>query len=81
MYILRIFTVNLTKSFMIHEINGCPWHWKKYTSSLYQLPTTSWTYPPEGKEASVLIQKCFLWTGTSTYLKFKDKIFKACVRY
>ena len=75
---------------MIYEINGCLciilkeihiFFVSMIISSIADHLINTSTQRKRNKYYSVLIQKCFLWNETSTYLKFKDRIFKGCVRY
>ena len=89
MYIKNILD-NLSKSFLIHEINGCPYMILKEIHVIFvsmiicsivdHLINTS-TWRKRNRHYSVLIQKAFLWKETSTYWKLKDEIFKACAHY
>ena len=79
------FTIHSLKFSMVHKMYGCPYIILKEINIVFlsviicsiadNLINTS-TWKERNKYYSVLIQKWFLWKETSTYWKFKDKIFK-----
>ena len=79
------FILHSLKFFMIHKMYGCLCIILKEINIVFlsviicstadNLINTS-TWRKRTKYYSVLIQKCFLCKETSTYWKFKDKIFK-----